>query len=153
MVERMNPPGLSGQLLSDLNAVTKTMGTLIKSPLPQPISDGQIKEVVKVLERFNNDFSKAPESGLMAKTFSGLAFEKGVEKALLTSQLFVSNFKPTPQPAKDMGQTVNSLFVTLKKEMDKFNRNLRKMKDLKKIRVGQKVEKVDADKILKKNEE
>jgi uncharacterized protein YeeX (DUF496 family) len=127
------------QLIKDLDQAVIKLAEISKKK--QAISNQEMTDLISVLHKFNvtldtgfwEDKRLAPEE-----------MKSSIENALLAITLFNLN-----QPIKEKGtqknvdQAIISLFATLAKEVNDFDKNL---KNLKEIKIGRKVEKTSESK-------
>ncbi len=146
MVERLPYTESEGQLLKALDQATIKL-TQIGQTAPD-FSPKEAKELIKILQHVNTVIDPSILSG---KTLVLEGMNTSIEKALKAIQLFEMNQPQTNRGAqKNVDQAVTSLFSTLSKEIKDFDKNIR---NLKKHKIGLKIEKVEEIHKSKKDKE
>jgi hypothetical protein len=135
MVERSHPFKSIGQFLNNLNNAVDKL-TLFNEKMP-PASNQEWNEVIKVFHELNSNLDDT--SFLDTKKLVPEEMDKEIEKALKAVQLFQLNQPERNKAAqRNVRQAIISLSSALSKEINSFDK---KLQNLKKYRIGRKIEK------------
>lgn len=146
MVERVPYTDHVGQLIKALDQATTKL-TQIGQAAPD-FSPKEAKELIQILQNVNTSINP---SILAGKTLVPEGMNASIEKALKAVQLFEMNQPQTNRGAqKTVEQAVTSLSSILSKEIKDFDKNIR---NLKKYKIGRKIEKVTEVNKSKKDKE
>lgn len=140
MVEGLSHIENEGQLLSYLDQVATKLATIDKQL--QSVSKQEMNDLINVLQHINET---------LVSTFwkdKKLSLEEGmnqkIEQTLIAIQVFQQNHpEKDSSHQRNINQTIISLFSALNAALNMFDKNLR---DLKKYKIGQKIEKTDESK-------
>jgi hypothetical protein len=146
MVDRLPQTESVGQLLKALDQATTKLNQM--GQIPNDFSPKEAKELIKVLQNVNTTIDP---NILTGKTLIPEGMSTSIEKALKAVQLFEMNQPQANRGVqKNVEQAVTSLSSILSKEIKDFDKNVR---NLKKYKIGRKIEKVtEIDKSKKDRE-
>lgn len=139
MVEQSPYMKTMGLLLRDLDQATAKLEAI--NTQSQTFSKQELNDLIHVLQHFNQTFDPAYWED---KKLVPEGMTQKIEKALVASQLF-----QTSHPTKDrsgqrnVDQAITSLVSALNAALNRFDKNLRNLKD---IKFGQRVEKTGESK-------
>lgn len=134
MVERSPYTNNMSQLMKDLDQATSKMNH-INSSKSASISSHDLTELMGVL----NDLNSVEPSFWGQKTFTSEGMNEKIEKALLQIQLFQRRLPANDRSGqRNVDQAIVSISSALKSALNRLDKNLR---DIKKLRIGRKVEK------------
>lgn len=134
MVERSPYIGNVGQLIRDLDQAAQRLAEISKG---REASKQELNDLIGVLHKVNDNF---PDKNFWEeKRFAPEGMDESIEKALAAVMLFKRN-QPEKNKLgqKNVEQAIISLFAALSKEISALDAHL---KNLKKYKIGQKVEK------------
>ena len=137
MMVEQSPYTSVKQWVSDLDRATQKLENINNHLLA--MSEQELTELIDVFQQVNTSFDS---SLLKDRTFvTPEGMNQKLEKILNAIQLFQRNH-PTQDRSnqRNVDQAIASLVFSLRSAMTKFDKNLR---DLKKYKIGQKVEKAE----------
>lgn len=139
MVERSPYVENAGQLIQDLEKATTHLEKI--SQKPQDISKQELDDLIHALSHFNENLDP---SFWGEKKLALEGISEKIEKALIASQLF-QRISPEKDRSgqRNVDQQIVSLSSALTAALNTFDKNLR---DLKKHKIGVKVEKASESK-------
>lgn len=136
MVERS--PGIEnmGPFLNDLSQATEKL-TELSAKSKRVLSPQELKGLITALDKCN-DFMNSMTTNLGERLVANVELNAKIEQALKAVLLFQ---KTQPErKSEDVERVIISLFSSLDRALDTFNKNTR---DLKKYKIGRRVEKID----------
>lgn len=133
------------KILEDLDQATLIINTLTNKN-QQQLSNQDLNNLIRALNKFNGDFqSSATSSGIFQgkNLVPSQQVKAGIEKALQALYLFQANQTDRGMAAQvNIGKAAVALFAKVNKEIEEFGKNLSKLRQLKKHRLGEKIENI-----------
>jgi len=131
------------QLIRDLDQATMQLEEI--NSKPQLVSNREFNDLIKVWQNFNANLNPTiwgEKKFLFAEMLEGM--NEKLMKALNAIQVF-QRLHPGRDNQRSVEQAINSLVFTLK-ELNKFDKKLKELRDLKKYKIGDRTEKSNESK-------